>query len=83
MIEASNVEKDLQDIREQLDVQADAISRLAGIVSGLDGVDAALLGSYVMRLKRLHGPTMETPASGAAPAGPSASDGDPSQAATP
>ena len=81
-MEASIVEKELQDIREQLDVQADAISRLAGIVSDLDGVDAALLGSYVMRLKRLHGPTIEAPASGAAPGGPSAAEGDPSQATT-
>lgn len=77
---SDTVESQLQDIREQLDVQADAISRLVGVVSGLEGVDAALLGSYVLRLKRLHGPTVEAPATGAAAAAPGSSERDSAQA---
>lgn len=57
---ADTIESQLQDIREQLDVQAEAISRLAGVVSVLEGVDAAVLSTYVLRLKRLHGPATET-----------------------
>jgi hypothetical protein len=58
---SDTVESQLQDIREQLDVQAEAISKLAGVLSALDGVDSALLGSYVLRIKRLHGPVSAAP----------------------
>ena len=57
------VESQLQDIREQLDSQAEAISKLAAVVSTLDGIDSALIGSYVRRLKRLHGPIVDAPTS--------------------
>lgn len=58
---ADTVESQLQDIRQQLDAQAEAISKLVGVVSNLDGVDGALLGSYVLRLRRLHGTTAAAP----------------------
>ena len=58
---SDTVESQLQDIREQLDVQAEAISKLTQVLSALDGVDSALLGSYVLRLKRLHGPVSPAP----------------------
>ena len=62
------VESQLQDIREQLDSQAEAISKLAAVVSTLDGIDSALIGSYVRRLKRLHGPIVDAPPTSEAPA---------------
>jgi hypothetical protein len=72
---ADDVDSQLQAIREQLDVQAEAISKLAGVVSAFDGVDASLLGSYVLRLKRRHGPanvppTTDPPVSAPAPSEP-------------
>ncbi len=81
-MDTDTVESQLQDIREQLDVQAEAISKLAGIVSGIDGVDAALLGVYVMRLKRLQGPATQAPTTDAPAAGPGDSEHDDAPAGT-
>ncbi len=67
---ADTVENQLHDIREQLDIQGEAISKIAGVLSGLDGVDATLLGSYVIRLKRLHGPAIEAPTADTPASGP-------------
>jgi hypothetical protein len=46
------LESQIQELREQLDLQAEAISKLGELVSNLDGVDAAQLGSYLIRLKK-------------------------------
>lgn len=56
----------IQEIIERLDVQAEAISRLVELVSSLEGVDAASLKSYPLRLKRDRGhsgavPKVEAP----------------------
>lgn len=41
------------ELREQLNLQAEAILKLVEVVSGLDGVDAASLGPYSVRVQRL------------------------------
>ena len=41
------------ELREQLNLQAEVILKLVEVVSGLDGVDAAALGSYAVRVQRL------------------------------
>src|SRR5581483_9993958 len=56
---SDTVEGQLQDIREQLDVQAEAISKLAAVVSTLEGVDAAALSPYVLHLTKLRGPAVQ------------------------
>ncbi len=60
---SDTVESQLQDIREQLDVQAEAISKLAAVVSTLEGVDAAALSPYVLHLTKLRGPAAQAPLS--------------------
>lgn len=55
------IESQLQDLREQVDLHAEAISRLVELVSNLDGIDGPLLSSYVLRMK-----TLRTPAAAAA-----------------
>jgi len=64
------VESQLQDIRGQLDAQAEVISKLTEVLSALDGVDSALLQSYVLRLKRLHGPISAAPVTDAPASAP-------------
>jgi hypothetical protein len=77
---SDDVGSQLQDIREQLDVQAEAISKLAGVISAFDGVDSSLLGSYVLRLKRLHGPANAPPTAEAPVSAPAPSEPEPGQA---
>ncbi len=60
---SDTVESQLQDIREQLDVQAEAISKLAAVLSAVEGVDAAALSPYVLHLTKLRGPDVQAPTS--------------------
>jgi hypothetical protein len=56
-----SLESQIQELREQLDLQAEAISKLAELVTSLDGVDAAQLGSYLVHLKRRPAHTVAAP----------------------
>jgi len=71
---SDTVESQLQDIREQLDVQAEAISKLAAVVSTLEGVDAAALSPYVLHLTKLRGPAVQAPTSESPAIDPSPSE---------
>jgi len=76
------LESQLQELREQLDLQAEAISKLAELVSNLDGVDAAQLGSYLIRLKKRSADAVAAPKVEVPAADTSASPGEPSAPAT-
>jgi uncharacterized coiled-coil protein SlyX len=67
------LESQVQELREQLDLQAEAISKLAELVSNLEGVDAAQLRAYVVRLKRSHPDPVGSPKTEVPAADPSAS----------
>lgn len=43
----------IEELREQLNLQAEAILKLVEVVSGLEGVDPASLGTYAVRVQRL------------------------------
>ncbi len=60
---SDTVESQLHDIREQLDVHAEAITKLAAVVSTIEGVDPAALSPYVLHLTKLRGPAVQALAS--------------------
>jgi hypothetical protein len=63
------LEVQVQMMSEQLDLQAEAITKLVELVSNLDGVDAGPVKSYAMRLKRVHGDATAAPKVEAPPVG--------------
>ena len=77
------LESQIQELREQLDLQAEAISKLVELVSNLDGVDAAQLGSYLIHLKTRSADAVAAPKVEVPVADPSASPGEPSAPVTP
>jgi hypothetical protein len=76
------LESQIQELREQLDLQAEAISKLGELVSNLDGVDAAQLGSYLIRLKKRSADAVAAPKVEVPAADTSASPSEPSAPAT-
>lgn len=48
------LELQVQKLSEQVAIQAEAITKLVELVSNLDGVDAAPVKPYAMRLKTVH-----------------------------
>ncbi|HEY8815293.1 MAG TPA: hypothetical protein VIP57_09345 [Candidatus Dormibacteraeota bacterium] len=67
-----DLEVQVQKISEQLDLQAEAITKLVELVSSLDGVDVGVIKPYATRLKRVHGdapaaPRLEAPPVAAPP----------------
>ena len=49
-----SIEVQIQKMSEQLELQAEAITKLVELVSNLDGLDAGPLKSYALRLQRVH-----------------------------
>ncbi len=75
---SETLESQLQDIREQLNLQAEAILKIAELVAGLEGIDAASLGSYAVRLQRLRNEPIAAPKPDAPAADPTLSAPEPS-----
>ena len=46
-------EDQLREVREQLNLQGEAILKLVEVLSGLEGVEAAALATYATRVQRL------------------------------
>ncbi len=52
---AGTPESQIQEIREQLNLQAEAILKLVELVSALEGVDSVALSSHAGLLRRVRG----------------------------
>ena len=72
------LEVQVQKLSEQLEVQAEAITKLVELVSTLDGVDVGQIKPYAARLKRGPGDTTPPPKAEAPPVGQPSTDAAPS-----